>query len=90
MTLSLKFSYVIGWVFGILVFINGLINLFRGNDPLLGVAFMLISLVFLPPVNAITKRRFGISVHRWIKILLALVIIWITLAVGAVAEGYLF
>ena len=27
---------------------------------------------------------------RWIKILLALVIIWITLAVGAVAEGYLF
>ncbi|MEJ2596381.1 MAG: hypothetical protein P8100_14930 [bacterium] len=82
------FSYIISWLFGIAVFIDGILNLYRGNDPGLGVAFLVLSFVYYPPVNDFISKRFGLSIHYLIKIVLGILIIWVTLAVGAIAEGY--
>ena len=74
--------------FGILVVIDGVLNLLIGNDPGLGVFFILLSTVYFPPTNLLLHKWFGFKIHVVLKILLALFIIWVTLAVGAINEGY--
>ncbi len=90
MVIPITFANLAGWIFGTLFLLNGFINVFRGNDPVMGIGFMVISLVFFPPVNKIIRRKFGITIHGWLKVVLALILIWISLAVGAIAEGYVF
>ncbi|NQZ78112.1 MAG: hypothetical protein HRT61_18705 [Ekhidna sp.] len=66
----------------------GLLNLIRGNDPLLGYSLCLISFLYYPFSERRMTRYTGIKLHPVVKILLALVIIWVSFAVGALAEGY--
>ncbi|NLP57685.1 hypothetical protein [Lutibacter sp. B1] len=75
---------------GLLFFLTGLLNLFYGNDFGLGVFFIFLSFIYLLPINKFLKNKFGFSIHYSLKIVLALFIIWVTLAVGAIAEGYVF
>jgi len=86
----MKFSSIIAWIFGILVFADGILNLFRGNDHTLGAAFMILSLIYFPPSYAYIKKRFGLSIHYILRMILAVLIFWISLAVGAIGEGYIF
>ena len=81
---------IISWVFGIAVFANGVLNLFLGNDPGLGIGFIFLSFIYYPPINTAIKKRFAFSIPPLVKITLGIIIVWITLAVGALAEGYLF
>ncbi|WP_340112407.1 hypothetical protein [Maribellus mangrovi] len=81
---------VVSWVFGLAVFINGILNMFLGNDFALGVTFVLLSVVYFPPANRYLKKRFGFSFSPFLKILVAALLLWITGAVGAIAEGYVF
>jgi hypothetical protein len=64
--------------------------MFWGNDFVLGAAFMLLSLIYLPPVNSCLKKRFGFSFSPFLKLLLAALILWITGALGDIAKGYVF
>ncbi|MEA1939632.1 MAG: hypothetical protein U9N03_03100 [Candidatus Caldatribacteriota bacterium] len=81
---------IISWIFGIIVFADGMLNLFWGNDFGLGVVFILLSFIFFPPtstfLNFFIKKKFGLSIPWIIKIPLGFLIIWITLAVGALVE----
>lgn len=79
---------ILSLTFGVLVIIDGILNLLRGNDPGLGVFFILLSLVYLPPTDRLVKKWLGFKIPSIVKVLLALFIIWVTLAVGAVNEGY--
>ena len=79
---------IVSVAFGILVIIDGVLNLLRGNDPEFGVFLILLSSIYFPPTTKLVKNWFGIKIHYLVKILLALLIIWITLAVGAINEGY--
>lgn len=83
-------SKLLSWVFGILIFSLGILNLLAGNDSDFGVFLVMISFAFYPPVNEFIKKQFKIPVPNWFKIVLAIVLIWINLAVGAIAEGYVF
>lgn len=85
---KMKFWNVISLIFGVIVFIDGLLNLFRGNDFGFGVFLILLSFIYFPPVNIFIKKRFNFSIPFILKILLGIFIIWVTLAVGALAEGY--
>ena len=78
----------ISWIFGILVFLDGLLNLFRGNDPGLGFAFLILSLIYFPPVGRLIRSNLGFGIPVIIKILLGIAILWISLTGGAVAEGF--
>ncbi len=72
----------ISWLLAIVVFAIGIINTFWGNDPFFGIFLVLLSLVYLPPVNFMIKERFGFSIPVILKILLAVFIIWAALGVG--------
>ncbi|MGB7784587.1 MAG: hypothetical protein WBL27_00670 [Salinimicrobium sp.] len=78
----------LSWIFAVLVFTNGLLNLIRGNDPALGIAFILLSIVYIPPFSRFFNRYLGFGIPFFFKLLLAIAIIWVSLAVGAIPEGF--
>ncbi len=86
-TKSLFYS-LLSYAVALYIFIHGLLNVLRGNDPEYGVALILASFIFLPVTNRLLKHRTGYSIPAFAKVVLALLIIWTTLAVGAVNEGY--
>jgi hypothetical protein len=75
-------SNFIAWVSGLLFSIIGLINTFWGNDPFFGLFILVISLIYLPPVNALINNKLGLKVHIAIKIGLGLFVLWAALGVG--------
>ncbi|NVK51343.1 MAG: hypothetical protein HWD85_00295 [Flavobacteriaceae bacterium] len=78
----------VSFIAGLLIFIIGLLNLFRGDDSWLGVAFITLSFIYIPAANKVFKKTFGFSVHYLVKIILAAILLWISMAVGAIAEGF--
>ena len=73
---------IISWLFGIVFFAIGAINMFWGNDPFFGVFIMLLSFAYFPPVNSSLKKITGFSIHPIVKILLGIFIFWAALGVG--------
>lgn len=80
-------SNIISWIFGIVFFVIGVLNIFLVH-PVPGVFYLLLSLMYLPQTNTILKKRFGFSIPLVAKIVLGLVILWGTLAVGELAEMF--
>ena len=72
----------IAWVFGIIVFAIGVLNVFWGNDAGFGVFLVLLSFAFFPLVNELIKERTGITIPVVLKILLGIFILWAALGVG--------
>ena len=75
-------SNLISWLFGIIAFAIGVLNVFWGNDPGFGVFILLLSFVYFPPSQAILKERVSLSIPGIVKLLLALFILWTSLGVG--------
>jgi hypothetical protein len=73
---------IISWLFGLVVFAIGVVNVFWGNDPGFGVFLVLLSFVYFPPLNAIIKEKTGFSIPPIVKFLLAVFILWASLGVG--------
>ena len=75
---------IISWIFGIVVFAAGLINIIWGNDQGFGVFLVLLSFIYFLPVNEILNKMFGFTIPRMtlIKVLLGAFIIWAVLGVG--------
>ncbi len=73
---------IISWLFGIGVFGVGLLNMFWGNDTWFGVFILLLSFVFFPPVTALFRRKTGLSIPGILKIVVGILIVWVTLGVG--------
>ena len=76
---------VISWLFALLVFAAGVANLFLVH-PVPGIAYLLISLVYIPPVNDALKSRFGFSILPGLKIVLGIVLIMFTLGVSDLGD----
>lgn len=76
---------IISWIFGILFFIIGVLNVILVH-PVPGVFYILLSFIYPPPLNIILKKNFGFFIPFIIKIVLGLVILWGTLAVGDLVE----
>ena len=76
---------VISWLFATLVFIAGIANLFLVH-PVPGVVYLLLSLIYLPPVSDALRERFGFSILPVVKIILAIVIIMFTLGVSDLGD----
>lgn len=72
----------LGWSFGLLFLVIGLVNTFWGNDPFFGVFIVLLSLMYFPPVNSVINRKTGFQVPWWVKIGVGLFILWAALGVG--------
>jgi len=81
---------LIGWLFGLFVLALGITNIIYGNDSDFGFFLVLLSFIFYPPIGKFLKSHFGFLIPIWVKIVLALFILWSNIAVGAIAEGYVF
>lgn len=76
---------LLNWLFAIAVIVLGVLNLFLVH-PVPGTAYLLISLVYLPPANAFFNNRFGFSIPSLVKISLGIVLFFFTLGVSDLGE----
>ncbi len=65
---------VISWIFGIVFFAIGVVNIFWGNDPGFGISIMLLSFLYFVPVHTFLHKMIGFSIPRMqlVKILLGI------------------
>ncbi len=72
----------VSWLFGIVFFAIGIINMFWGNDPWFGVMIVLLSFIYFPPVTRLIKHIIGLTIHPIVKVVLGVFIAWAALGVG--------
>jgi hypothetical protein len=85
---DVRTTNAINWIFGIIVFAIGVVNTFWGNDPGFGNFLLLLSFVYVPPVNALFREITGFSIHPVIKVVLGIFILWAALGVGELFEKF--
>ncbi|HYH15883.1 MAG TPA: hypothetical protein VD794_11710 [Flavisolibacter sp.] len=76
---------IISWLFALVVLAIGVSNLLLVH-PVPGIVFLLLALVYIPPVNALFKKRLGFSIPPVVKIILGVLIIWFTLGVSDLGD----
>jgi len=78
---------IISWMFFVLFVAIGILNIiFVHLVP--GIFYLLVSVIYLPHINSYLYRKLGFSIPLVIKIVLGLVILWGTLAVGDLMEMF--
>ncbi len=85
MPVKITGATLINYIFGLLLFIIGILNLFLVH-PIPGVIFLLASLLYFDPVNKILQNKLGITIPLLLKIILALILIWFTLGVSDLGD----
>lgn len=80
-----RISKIIGWLFGAIVFVIGLLNLILVHA-VPGIVYLLLSLIYFPPVNTAFRKSFGFSIPPAVKIILGIIIIWFTLGVSDLGD----
>jgi hypothetical protein len=84
---KIPFALIAGWLFGLLLVIIGVMNIFLVH-PVPGIAYLLLSLIYFPPVTEWLKEKYRIRIPAVIKILLGGFIMMFTLGVSDLAEIY--
>ena len=87
MNKALTIKDLFSWFLMILFIIIGVMNLFLIH-PVPGILYIVVSLLYCPPVGALAKQLLGFFIPYIIKIIVAFVILWATLAVGELVEIY--
>lgn len=77
--------HLVSWLFGILFLVIGLLNLTLVH-PVPGIFYLILSLVYFPAVNILLKNKLGFAIPFIARVLVGLVVLWGTLAVGDLAE----
>ena len=85
MNKTLNLSNFFSSLFALLVFVTGIANLIWVHA-VPGVVYLLLSLVYLPPVNDFLQKRFGFSIPPIIKIMLGILLIMFTLGVSDLGD----
>lgn len=81
----MNYKIFIIWIFTFLFLVIGILNLFLIH-PVPGGFYLILALIYFPPTNSIFNKKFNISISFKIKLIIALIILWGTLAVGDLAE----
>ncbi|AKQ45775.1 hypothetical protein TH63_09130 [Rufibacter radiotolerans] len=76
---------LLGWLFGSLVFIIGVLNLVLVH-PVPAFGYFFLSCLYLPPTTALFKQWFGFTMPGIIKIVLGIVIVMFTLGVSDLGD----
>lgn len=72
----------ISYAFGLLAFSIGMLNMFWGNDQGYGISIALLSFIYVPPFSRRLHKITGIEFPGWLKLLLAIFIVWSALGVA--------
>ncbi len=82
-----RFSNVVLWALGILFIVLGFLNAFLVHI-IPGIFYIVLSLLYFPPLSVFFRDRVNITIPYLVKVVLALFVLWGTLAVGDLAELY--
>ena len=80
-----KINNAAGWIFGLIVLILGILNLVLVH-PVPGIAYIVLSLIYFPPLDVLLHKKAGFTIPRAVKIILGFVIIWFTVGISDLAE----
>ena len=78
-------SKIAGWIFGIVVFAVGILNIVLVH-PVPGIVYILLSLIYFPPANNFIKRSFGFAIPAAVKVILGVVLFFFTLGVSDLGD----
>lgn len=76
---------VLGWSFGLVVLAIGVANLLLVH-PVPGLAYGLVALLYLPPVDRLLGKRFGYSIPPIAKVAIGVAIVMFTLGVSDLGD----
>lgn len=76
---------MVGWIAAALVLAVAVANLLFVH-PVPAAAYALVSLVYLPPANALLKEKLGIAIHPVAKIALGIALVMFTLGVSDLGD----
>ena len=76
---------IISWIFALLFFVIGVLNLWLVHH-VPGIFYLILSIFYSPPTNKLFRIKLGFSIPLAVKIVLGLFILWGTLAVGELVE----
>lgn len=74
-----------GWIFGTVVFTIGILNLLLVH-PVPGIAYLMLSLVYIPPASTYLRKKTGFTIPVIIKVALGIVLIMFTLGVSDLGD----
>ena len=80
-----NFGLIAGWVFGILFSIIGILNVILVH-PVPGLFYIVLSLIYLPPISTLIEEKLSLSISTILKIILGIAVMWATLGVGDLME----
>ena len=75
----------INWILGTIFLLIGVLNIIY-IDFLTGVFYILLSFLYVPPIEVLTEEKLGFALPNWLKAIIWILIMWGTLAVGDLAE----
>lgn len=78
-------SVITSWIFCVVFAVIGVLNMVLVH-PVPGIFYLVLSVAYAPPVEALTRKEFGFLVPLPVKIVAGLIVLWATLAVGDLAE----
>ncbi len=81
MTAIFKTLHVLKWLFGLAVFAAGILNMILVHF-VPGIVYLLLALIYFPPVNTMLRARFGFAVPPLVKGILGIILIMFTLGVS--------
>ncbi len=85
MLLNLKFSIILNWIAGLILLTIGLLNLFLIH-PVPGIAFIIFSLIYFPPVTELLKKNLNLTIPPIVKVFLFVFLVWFTLGVSDLGD----
>jgi hypothetical protein len=75
------------WIICTIFFFIGVLNMILIH-PVPGFIYILISLIYLPPLSNYIKVKLRISIPIILKVILAILVMWFTLGVGDLMEMF--
>ncbi len=82
-----KLWTLFSWIFLFLFFSIGVLNLVLVH-PVPGIIYILFSLIYFPPFSEYMKAKFRFTPPIMLKVILAILVLWFTLAVGDLMEMF--
>ena len=84
---KIHYGLIAGWLFGLLLVIISVMNIFLVHQ-VPGIAYMLLSMIYFPPVTGWLKDKYRIRIPVVIKIIQGVFIMMFTLGVSDLAGMY--
>ena len=81
-----KLRNIVSWILALVLLIVGLLNLILVH-PVPGLFHLVLGLVYFPRTNVLLKKWFGFTIPFAVKIILFLLVMWYSVAMGEVWEN---